>query len=54
MVNLAAEVDRYLAVEDFVHAGAQHLWEVFWAATTELKSMPLSVKGPKVWTLSCH
>ncbi|CAM6030721.1 unnamed protein product [Sphagnum balticum] len=39
----SAEADRYLAVEDFVHAGAQRLWEIFWAASADLKSMPLHV-----------
>ncbi len=52
MDDCVAEADRYLAVEDFVHAGAQRLWEIFWAASADLKSMPLHVKGPKVSTLS--
>lgn len=38
----AVEADAYLALEDFLHAGAQSLWEAFW-----------SKEGPTPFYISC-
>lgn len=38
----AVEADAYLALEDFLHAGAQSLWEAFW-----------SKEGPMPFYISC-
>ncbi|KAJ7548341.1 hypothetical protein O6H91_07G007800 [Diphasiastrum complanatum] len=39
----AAETEIYVAVEDFIHASVQGLWEIFWATDDH---MPFVVIGP--------
>lgn len=36
----------YLAVEDFMHAATQRLWETFWDTANESQQMPFFVMGP--------